>query len=66
MPIYEYVCKKCGKEFEQIMFKSDDKPACPYCGANEAAKQISACSSKGLKAGAGCAGSCSSCAGCGH
>ena len=33
MPIYEYVCKKCGNEFEQMQ-KVSDPPAkkCPSCG----------------------------------
>lgn len=65
MPIYEFTCKNCHKEFEQLMFKSDDKPVCPYCQSNEAQKLMSACSSSGHKGGS-CAGSCSSCAGCGH
>ena len=33
MPIYEYVCKKCGNGFE-LMQKISDPPAkkCPSCG----------------------------------
>ena len=34
MPIYEYVCKKCGRGFERLHRTSDtDAPACPACGA---------------------------------
>lgn len=65
MPIYEYVCQKCGHAFEQLMFKSDDKPVCPQCQGREVKKQMSACAGHGL-AGGGCSGSCSACAGCGH
>ncbi|MBW1765985.1 MAG: hypothetical protein JRJ65_02915 [Deltaproteobacteria bacterium] len=25
MPIYEYKCNKCGDNFEQIVFPSDDE-----------------------------------------
>ena len=32
MPIYEFKCKKCGKEFSYLYFKSDDIAECPHCG----------------------------------
>lgn len=33
MPIYEYVCKKCGHKFEKIQKFSDPKvKKCPECG----------------------------------
>lgn len=33
MPIYEYVCKKCGHKFEKIQKFSDAKiKKCPECG----------------------------------
>ena len=38
MPIYEYVCKKCGKEFEVLVFNKDEKPECPACGAKKPVK----------------------------
>jgi putative FmdB family regulatory protein len=33
MPIYSYVCDKCGKEFEEFMHLSqkDKKVKCPKC-----------------------------------
>ena len=33
MPIYEYRCKKCGAEFEQVrsMADMDRRRACPTC-----------------------------------
>ena len=34
MPIYEYTCTKCGKDFEELVF-GDDLPARPHCGAAE-------------------------------
>ena len=37
MPIYEYTCTKCGKDFEELVF-GDDLPACPHCGAAETRK----------------------------
>ena len=35
MPIYEYWCDSCGKEFEQMrpMSQADEPGKCPSCGA---------------------------------
>ncbi len=43
MPIYDYVCKACGKTSE-IMHKISDPPEtdCPECGKPELSKQVSA------------------------
>ena len=32
MPIYDYKCRSCGHEFEQIV-KLGQTPDCPACGA---------------------------------
>ena len=40
MPIYEYVCEKCGNEFEVILFR-DEQPLCPACGAADPCKKMS-------------------------
>lgn len=42
MPLYEYVCTKCGREFEELVF-GDDLPSCPECGAEETSKMMSCC-----------------------
>lgn len=31
MPIYEYHCKSCGKEFEQVRRMEDHPSQCPFC-----------------------------------
>lgn len=43
MPIYEYVCKKCGQHHE-VLHKVDEKPrlACDHCGAKPLSRQVSA------------------------
>lgn len=78
MPIYEYQCDKCCKEFEELVF-GDDCPPCPHCGSNETHKMMSCCVHHGSSngggedysappsSGGGCAG-CSggNCASCGH
>ena len=79
MPIYEYCCDKCGKEFEELVF-DDSTPACPYCGSSLTHKLMSSCcvrcgsdasSSGSGSTGAGSGGGCAGCAGgncasCGH
>ena len=45
MPIFEYVCDRCGNQFEKLVFKSDeDKVECPKCNGNKTRKVISATS----------------------
>jgi putative FmdB family regulatory protein len=43
MPIYEYTCRKCKKEFEQLVRK-DDVPACPGCNSEDLERMLSLCS----------------------
>ncbi|MGC8875401.1 MAG: FmdB family zinc ribbon protein [Chloroflexia bacterium] len=37
MPIYSYVCEKCGAEFDQIVLSASwaEKVACPVCGSEQ-------------------------------
>ena len=42
MPVYEYQCKKCGREFEYQQRMSDpDKTLCEACGAEALERMIS-------------------------
>lgn len=43
MPIYEYVCKKCGHQQDEL-HKVDEKPrlACDECGAKPMSRLVSA------------------------
>ena len=42
MPVYEYQCKKCGREFEYQQRMSDpDKTLCEACGAEALERLIS-------------------------
>lgn len=46
MPIYEYVCEKCGNRFEKLQKSAACEDAsCPGCGAADAKKQLSSFSS---------------------
>ena len=40
MPIYEYVCRSCGQQFEWLS-RSDERPVCPHCGLEDLTKQLS-------------------------
>jgi putative FmdB family regulatory protein len=40
MPIYEYACQECGREFETLV-RSDTVPDCPSCHSTDLAKKLS-------------------------
>jgi len=42
MPLYEFVCRQCNKDFETIVPASRrDAVACPDCGNEKTARKIS-------------------------
>jgi len=51
MPLFEYVCKKCGHQFETLV-TGTTSPACPSCQSEKLEKQLSvfAVSSRGENA----------------
>lgn len=70
MPIYEYTCEACGRDFEELVRSSDETISCPDCESTDVKRQMSAASFKSSgkyasSAGSGCSGcgggSCSSC-----
>jgi putative FmdB family regulatory protein len=73
MPIYEYVCKDCGYQFEKIRSMKDaDQPIhCKNCLGEHTHRAISVFYAKSdggsITSGGGC-GSCGggSCGSCGH
>ena len=40
MPIYEYQCKACKEEFEELAF-GEAAPPCPHCGSGKTRKLMS-------------------------
>jgi putative FmdB family regulatory protein len=41
MPIYEYLCKECGRPFEKIVPRYDSEVDCPHCHSANVEKQLS-------------------------
>jgi putative FmdB family regulatory protein len=41
MPIYEYKCRSCGKQFEKIV-RASETPNCPACQSAELERLFSA------------------------
>lgn len=41
MPIFEYLCPQCGKEFEQLVLRKEEAVACPECGQKEVQQKLS-------------------------
>jgi putative FmdB family regulatory protein len=62
MPIYEFVCRDCNKDFEKLTPASErDRTPCPTCGSQKTARKISLTApaqvkagGKGFSAGEGC------------
>ncbi len=71
MPIFEYECLKCHREFEKIVFGREDGVECPDCRSGKVRKLMSAAAFKcngnfvSTASSGGCSGcsshSCSSC-----
>jgi len=42
MPLYEYKCKDCGNEYEELVsFHEKENPPCPACRSREVEKKVS-------------------------
>ena len=54
MPIFEYSCNACGKTFELLVKRYDEKVTCTHCGSSDVEKLFSAFASN-----------CSGCDSCG-
>lgn len=40
MPLYEYACRACGREFE-VLVRGEETPACPHCESRKLDKLLS-------------------------
>ena len=76
MPIYEFNCTKCGRDFEELVRGQKPKVVCPGCGGRKCRKLMSASnfvskSKSGATVKSSAGSSCAGCAGgscdtCGH
>lgn len=41
MPLYEYRCRRCDKDFEKIVSSATKKVSCPHCRSKKVEKQFS-------------------------
>lgn len=68
MPLYEYACRKCSQDFEELVFGRDEEVCCPACGSAKVKRKLSAFAVHGKRADGSSisASSCSksSCSGC--
>ena len=64
MPLYEYVCRGCGRAFERYVRAWGDAVACPSCASPSVEKKVSsfAFTSAGGSASSSAGGGC----GCGR
>ncbi len=51
MPLYEYRCLDCEREFEELVGSGEPAPPCPVCRSTSTVKLVSLFSSKGITSG---------------
>lgn len=61
MALIDFKCKKCGKDFFEIVSSNEEKVVCPKCNSEEVERIYKG---KYFGKGGGCSGGCSSCNGC--
>ena len=60
MPIYEYACEACGREFEKLV-RSGETPACPQCESTRLHKRLSVFATASAQEPAPALSACGSC-----
>jgi putative FmdB family regulatory protein len=60
MPVHDYVCRACGKEFEDLVLGSEEV-RCPECDGVELERRMSAFATRSARAERPAPGPCGSC-----
>jgi putative FmdB family regulatory protein len=62
MPLYEYRCRECGEDFEQLvrLSEANTQQECPKCHSRHTEKQLSTFAMSGGSTGSSFSGSCGS------
>ncbi len=63
MPLFDFVCRTCGKEFE-VLLMGNDPPVCPHCQSQDLVKKMSAFARTRGSNDSGSGGGGSKCGGC--
>jgi putative FmdB family regulatory protein len=66
MPIFEYACNGCGREFETLVRQSAPAPACPSCHGTELTKKLSTFAAITSSAAPSFSDAPAGCGSCGH
>ena len=64
MPLLQYKCLNCGKQFDELVKKYDDKVFCPYCNGQAERSYCGTVYTGTGKTGTKCSGNCKTCGGC--
>jgi putative FmdB family regulatory protein len=65
MPIYEYACQDCGREFETLV-RASTVPQCPHCASTHLDKKLSVFATSASGAEAAPMAAAGPCGSCGH
>lgn len=47
MPVFEYKCENCKKDFEILILSEKEVPFCPFCKSKNLKKKVSNFQNKG-------------------
>ena len=64
MPILQYRCKNCNKDFEELVKKFDDEVLCPVCKSKAERRYSGDMFSATGQPAKKCSGNCKTCGGC--
>ncbi|HEY3305816.1 MAG TPA: zinc ribbon domain-containing protein [Candidatus Binatia bacterium] len=58
MPIYEYHCRSCDKDFEELVRTAEEAVSCPSCAGSRVERLLSAFLPGDTRGAAGAGGGC--------